>query len=202
MRRHTIGLMTCAMAAIILAAAVGTADARNLEVSSQFFRITWNAMTFREASTAIQCKVTLEGSFHQRTFAKVVESLIGFITRASSGNCTGGTATPLPETLPWHIRYANFEGALPNINNFGTRIISMSWRLGYTFVSCLIGTEVAEPAELRWFREAGGQIITATWNTALRIFQVGAFCENLISLSNPGEVFVLNSTARIRLRLI
>jgi hypothetical protein len=202
MRRRTHALMTCVMATIILTATVGSADARILEVSNQQFRITWGAMTFREAANAIQCKVTLEGSFHRRTIAKVSESLIGHITRASSGNCTGGTASPLPETLPWHVRYANFEGALPAINNFGTRIIGMSWRLRYPFVSCLFGTEVGEPAELKWFREAGGSIITASWTTSFRIIQIGAFCGNLIELSNPGEVFVLNTTTRIRLRLI
>jgi hypothetical protein len=202
MRRYTIGLLACATVTFTMAVAVGSADARNLEVSNQLFRVTWNAMTFREASNAIQCKVTLEGSFHQRTFAKVLESLIGYITRASTTACTGGSATPLPETLPWHVRYANFEGTLPNLTNFGTRIISMSFRLGYTFTSCLFRTEAGAPAELRWFREAGGSIITASWTTSFTIVQTGTFCGNLINLVNPGEVFVLNSTTRIRLRLI
>jgi hypothetical protein len=204
MRRHTVGLLTCAAATIALAAFVSSADAGKLEVSAQQFRVTWNAMTFSEASTTIVCKVTLEGSFHQRTFTKTPQSLLGFITRASSAACTGGgVASPLPTTLPWHVRYVGFTGNLPNINGFQTQIISMSFGLTYTFVECLIRTEPVEPAEIRWGREMGGSVLSAEWRPTLRIIQTGLFCgEALLGLSNPGEVFILNTTSRFRLRLI
>ncbi len=62
--------------------------------------------------------MTIEGSFHSATVAKVVGALIGYVTRASiaSGGCTGGRATVGQEALPWHLSYSGFTGTLPSIS--------------------------------------------------------------------------------------
>src|SRR5436853_3228582 len=116
MRLSTKLGLTALMAAMLLAAAIGTASARSLSVSNQSFRVTWSKLEF-EGGLGIptQCQVTLEGSFHSRTIAKVLRSLIGAITRAvvKTESCSGGRATV--GAPPWHVTYQGFTGTLPRI---------------------------------------------------------------------------------------
>lgn len=81
-------------AAAVLAAAVGTGSARNLEVSNQNIRVVWMPLTVGASGSAtIECNVTLEGSFAERTIPKILGTLMGRITRAAYGRpCRGGTA--------------------------------------------------------------------------------------------------------------
>jgi hypothetical protein len=123
--RNAIAALT---ATLLLACAVSSASARSLSVSNQSIRVTWARLEFAEALVTIRCQVTLEGSFHTQTIAKIVGSLVGYVTRAimNQSACTngrgavfngteaynGGTA---PNTLPWHLTYESFQGSLPNI---------------------------------------------------------------------------------------
>jgi len=109
-------------ATLLMAFAVNSASANHLSVSSQNFRLVWTALTFFGEGTGstentIICPVTLEGSFHSSTLAKVIGALIGHVTRATvvGTSCTGGRATILQETLPWHVTYEGFSGTLPRI---------------------------------------------------------------------------------------
>src|SRR5215216_5131223 len=107
-------LTTTLIALGMLAAFVGTANARSLSTSSQTFRAGFDRLDFISAFS-LECPATLEGSLHSRTIAKVAGNLIGYITRAVLGRCIKGSATILTASLPWHVRYVGFEGTLPAI---------------------------------------------------------------------------------------
>jgi hypothetical protein len=122
--RTTVKLQLVALAAaLLLVSAVSSASARSLSTSSQTLRTTWTNLEFTNAFGFgfIRCAVTLEGSFHSRTIGKVLNSLIGAITRADVRACTGGEA--IPQALPWHVQYGGFSGTLPNITGL-TLILS------------------------------------------------------------------------------
>jgi hypothetical protein len=104
-------------AALLMALSASAASARNISISHpELWNAVWSQVRFQSGgATAAACSVTLEGSFHYRTFLKVREALIGYVTRAIMRNCTEGSATVLTTNLPWHIRYQSFEGTLPNI---------------------------------------------------------------------------------------
>jgi hypothetical protein len=121
---------TTLAAVLLLAVSVASASANKLSISGQSFRMAWTSMQIsgeelEEERTT--CGVTLEGSFHSRTVAKVAGALIGYITRATAGNCTVGEATMLTETLPWHVMYESFTGTLPAITSarFGITGLTM-----------------------------------------------------------------------------
>jgi hypothetical protein len=157
-------LLTALTAALALAAAISTASARRLEISNTGIRAVFAELTFANtaAGEGIEaiCPVTLEGSFHSRTISKVTGQLIGFITRAIEGTCvgTGGAEAfgILQASLPWHIRYDSFEGALPNIAAVRTQFIGLSFGLRILAVECLYKSEKAKPAYAR-FRFAAGE---------------------------------------------
>jgi len=128
MTRYTRVVFASLTAAALLASAIATATARNLSTSEQNVRVTWASLEFTsEITEAIRCRITLEGSFHARTIAKVARQLIGAVTKAIIAHpCTnaeawahnGTEAEPrgtTPNTLPWHITYEGFSGTLPNI---------------------------------------------------------------------------------------
>jgi len=100
-------------ATMLMAFAIGTASARNLSISNQNIRMTFNNIELigEEISTT-SCHLTLEGSFHTRTLVKTPNTLVGLLTRVTTANCNHPVRIL---TLPWHIRYAGFSGTLPNI---------------------------------------------------------------------------------------
>jgi hypothetical protein len=114
MRTKPVAALCVALAATVMALGVTTAAARNFSVGNQNFRWTFSNLEFEAAGVTDTCRVTLEGSLHARTIAKVAGSLLGYITRVTTGQCSQGT-TILNETLPWHLRYEGFSGRLPNI---------------------------------------------------------------------------------------
>src|SRR6185436_11338861 len=121
MLRTTRLITACVMAASALTIAVGTAAAGRLSLNPRTFRATWTGLEFTSASlfgaNTLRCPVTIEGSFHSATIQKRPGALIGHVTRATmfSARCTGGTFTVLQNTLPWHVTYEGFAGALPRI---------------------------------------------------------------------------------------
>jgi len=129
MRTRGRTLLLALTATSILAINITTATATHLRSSSSLAIIRWAPLRFIAGSNTISCNVTLEGSFHSATIAKVNEALIGRISRATFNTCTGAGATVLAETLPWHIRYAGFTGTLPDITGINLRLISVSFRL-------------------------------------------------------------------------
>src|ERR1700751_1578741 len=110
-------VLAAVLAASLFGIVVGSASANRLSINETRFRITWARLTFNEETAEARdiCPVTMEGSFHSGTIRKVVGALIGHITRAGAGVCTGGGLTILRETLPWHVTYEGFFGTLPRI---------------------------------------------------------------------------------------
>src|SRR5438270_9952949 len=116
--RHSKLLIAVFSATVMMALAVSSASAAHLSTGNQNFRTVYTSLNFAEPSGffgTISCRVTMEGSFHSATIAKVIGSLIGYVTRATAATCTGGGATINQPSLPWHVRYGGFTGTLPSI---------------------------------------------------------------------------------------
>jgi len=146
-------------ATVLLTALVGAASAGRLSTSSQRLRATWARLNFGGGAGTVECEVVAEGSFHERTISKTVETLSGFITSANITRCSRGSATVLRESLPWHVRYASFTGTLPNITTIMARVFGVSFNIREPFgVTCLSRAT----ASIAFNREAGGATTSAT----------------------------------------
>jgi hypothetical protein len=133
--RSTKRLLTAALAATALFAALATTgSARRFSVSNTNIRAVFRPVIFQGfEGTTLSCTLTLEGTFHYRTFIKVERTLIGYITRAifATETCVAGGGfigrpRVLTETLPWHVRYVSFEGGLPSVT-LRVRILNFSF---------------------------------------------------------------------------
>lgn len=154
-------------AAVLLCAAVGTASARSFSSSTQAMRATWHEFEIREINGAtVLCPLTLEGSMHARTFAKVSEALIGYVNRAVLGPVEGCPLFEwrlLTETLPWHIRYRSFSGLLPNIVTIVESVVGFAFQFRESLgASCLTRTTASEPLILTYARASGGGLTEVT----------------------------------------
>jgi hypothetical protein len=208
MRNLTRFILAALLGALTLALFVGSASANKLSYSNQAFRIIWTSLTFSESggNFPISCPVTLEGSFHSRTAAKVRDALAGLITRAVVNNpgCTEGQATILGESLPWHVTYQSFSGTLPSIIGVRYNLIGAAFQIEPGLgISCLARSSARFPAAGDAAREAGGNITSLTPDPGLAIPVTGTNCPSAGVFSGAGEVFVLGSTReRVRLSLI
>jgi hypothetical protein len=150
MAKYARTLLAVVGATVMLSALVSSASAGRLSTTSRNVRATWSSMEFVEPvfGASVRCPVTLEGSFHSATMAKVVEALVGFISRGTINNslCAGGRGTILQASLPWHIRYVGFQGTLPNITVLRTVALGMGFRVDGAFGSCLFLTTVLQPS--------------------------------------------------------
>lgn len=149
-------LLAVVGASALFGALVGTASARRFSSSSQTFRMMFSRLEWENGFVTTRCPVTLEGSFHAATSAKVSGTLIGYITAVPRGTCTVNTVTVLSETLPWHVRYTLFEGSLPTISRVTLNVIgfSIKGREAVTEVVCLSSPSTAErPVRLILRRE-------------------------------------------------
>jgi hypothetical protein len=122
-------LLATMSATVLLGALVSSASARIFSISSQTYRATWARMEFSGGFGTIECEVVLRGSFHSRTFAKVTNSLLGYITEGRVNRCTGWGVTINTGSLPWHRRYRSFVGALPNITGIAETITGAEWTM-------------------------------------------------------------------------
>jgi hypothetical protein len=160
MRNRSKLLFGALTAALIFGAAV-SASANRLANSSDTFRTTFASLEFVGANFfTIRCPVTLEGRYHSRTISKVNEALIGYVTSAFVRNesCTGGHATILGESLPWHVRYASFEGTLPGIRTITQRIIGARFQVEFFGSHCVSTTTAASPGIATITREPSGVV--------------------------------------------
>lgn len=195
-------LLAALSAAVLLGALSTSASARSLSISSQTFRGTWREVRLEAAFGNTVCQMTLEGSFHARTIAKVSGALIGYVTSGRLGPCASGTATILTATLPWHIAYESFSGTLPSIGSFSARVINMGLALREPFgIVCLYRTTFLDYA--RWF----AALVVSSQIGGIRqggSIPVGPECFNarVTSSSDEGRVTVLNSSPALTVRLI
>jgi hypothetical protein len=206
--------LTALVAALLLSSAISTASARNLSINNQTIRATWSRLDF-EGGLGIptQCQVTLEGSFHSRTIAKVLRALIGTLTRVAlkTESCTGGRIAT--GNVPWHITYQGFTGTLPSM---ATVVIAFE---RYRFIierpaglssTCSYGSEtdsIQTSAALNASREITTLTPVTGRNTATLIearneefFGRCPLSYELIGTST--SVTVLGTTTRIRITLI
>lgn len=208
MRNRTRAACVALAAAFTLALAVGSASANRLSYSSQAFRIIWTSLTFSGSGGGfvITCPVTLEGSFHSATVAKVREAQVASITRATVNNagCAEGQATILAESLPWTVTYQSFTGTLPSIATVRHNLIGAAFQIEAGLgVICLARSTAERPAAGEAAREAGGAITSLTPDGSLAIPVTGTACPRAGIFSGSGEVFVQGSSERrVRLSLI
>ena len=150
MNRCTSRLLTASLAVLSLALAVGVASANRLSVDDQDFLIAVTPVRFESGGLGrVECSVSLGGSFHSGSFAKVAGSLVGVISQPTIDlpACVGGTLSILVEALPWHVRYQSFAGRLPAISSAGLNWVGISLVIRFAAfgVTCLGRTTEAEP---------------------------------------------------------
>jgi len=209
--RLTVAL---AAATALMAALTGSASARSFSVSNESLRATWARVSFTDPifGFSVVCPVTLEGSLHGRTIAKGTYNLIGYITRAAVGlpaSCTGGEATILQESLPWHVRYEGFTGTLPDITTIRVLVARASFRVHSSSVgaTCLFTTRetLAEHGRLTFNREAGGRLTTAVLGGEITSNEgcvVGTRIRGRLSSGNSATLTLLNTSNDISVTLI
>jgi hypothetical protein len=188
MAKHTRILVAALIVAITLAVAVGTASARRLAASELFFLAHYSAITFEGGEVRVVCAFSMEGSFHSRTLEKVTRSLIGYITEVRIKRpCSGGESWALTsqegraETLPWHILYERFIGALPNITGIEISDDNIAFSMETVGILCLYQSSTTSPARGIVNREAGGK------TTSMRASETAAVPKKEGSLFCPAS---------------
>jgi len=142
MRTRSKLILAGLSAALLMSLAVGSAQANRLSVSNKNWRAVWSRLVFTDENEnpLVTCPVTMEGSFHSATIRKVLGALIGYVTRATAGRpCTGGAATVRQNSLPWHITYEGFEGALPNITEIFLLLRNVNFTVEVFGIRCGYG---------------------------------------------------------------
>jgi hypothetical protein len=180
----------------VLAIATSAATASRLSLTSQTFTETFTRVAFEGGFGTTECALTLEGSLHSRTIARAAGSLVGYITRATLGACPRGSATILTASLPWHVRYASFNGTLPNITSINTSIVGMQFQIREPVfsVTCLAVGGVTQ----------GGQNVAAgAFTTAVLSGRSPTNCGIEGTLSGTStSLTVLGAATRISVALI
>jgi hypothetical protein len=195
---HSRHLLATVVVTLVLGVAVGSASANRLSVSTQSFRLNWSALAITSEAGRVECSVTLEGTFHRETTAKTAGQLLGYILRPALGTpCTGGTATLLSETLPWHIRYESFTGNLPNITGVSAAFAGLAIGITKGGLPCLLRTEAAQPVSATAIREGGSTVTGVRLDETDLIPATGnVFCRTLrYSLSGTGRFLAANGAS-------
>ena len=163
-------LLAVVGATVLLGSLVASASATRLSNSSSTLRATFPTSEFVGAFGTTRCALTLEGSLHSRTITKTAGLLMGYITRATLGTCTAGSATVLTETLPWHVQYASFTGTLPNgILTLVTNVVGSAFRVRETGgITCLVRSSAGEPSRGTYNVGAGGLLSSVTLGGRIR----------------------------------
>jgi hypothetical protein len=192
-------------AALLLAAATSTATARILSVSNQNIRATWASLEFVSLVT-IRCRMTLEGSFHSRTIAKVARQLIGSITRFlfDTENCTNGRGRPRTELLPGHITYEGFRGILPRIDTVYLLLSRIRFQIiaspctgdyGTAATNFTLEASVEEGRGITELRPVASRNIVQRHSGT-------AFCPASGTFGGTGSLMLLGNTTKISVLLI
>ncbi len=198
MRASCRALLVAVGVAAVLAIAVGPAAAVNLEFFTPEIRSVFERITFEAGGLRIECRMTVTGSFHRRTFAKVLNGLYGFVSNVTTESCASGSATA--GGLPWHQRYNGFAGTLPNIEQ-----VIMNWSAARWTVrefpgvgACTFAGEMA----MIYVPERNGTLLGPATNRSLPK-EVGAsiFCPERLFIRGSGPVSSPGGT-NIRITLI
>jgi len=175
---------------------VSLAPASRLSLSETAFRVLFRELVF-DSMTPVACPVTLEGSFHSSSIAKISGALVGYVTRASVNGaaCTGGTTSFETATLPWHVTYESFEGVLPRITRIRRRLINWSWReVKVVFgvrVTCSYRSSAAEPVIWTLTLESGGAVLHSEYSGTIRSSTFGCPADVMAGDGQGGRVTVV-----------
>lgn len=205
-----IGFFTTTLSAgLILALFVSTTSANRLGASNHRFRIAWVSLSLSNTggSVNLRCPVTMEGSFHSATIAKIRGALIGSVSRSTTipGACTGGRVTILQERLPWHVRYNAFRGTLPSISGVVIDMVGAAWQAEAAGVGCTTRTTAARPARGILELGAGGGVTQLRTDETAPIPLEGEFLCAFAGegiFGGSGRVTVLGATTTISITLI
>lgn len=156
MRTRSKLLLAGLTTALVFGAFVSAASANRFALSGQQWRAAFTELRFIGFAT-VTCHVTIEGSFHSRTLSKVLEQLIGYVSKVTvdEGHCTGGSARALTATLPWHVRYNGFSGTLPEITEIHLRMVEAAFEVSAAGVFCLFKSTASSPMR-GWVRLVEG----------------------------------------------
>jgi hypothetical protein len=207
MRIRLCILGTAIWAVLLISVIAVQASARRIEVSNQTNRMVWTTFEITAEGSTIRCPLTLEGSFHSRTYSKVSGQLVGYITRAQtrSESCAGAIEFSLgTEKLPWHVGYNSFVGSLPSFTAVQIQIIDLHFSVWPNLFSfhCGFWFRRIRPALLRLERTAE-TVRTARFDETISVEASEGGCVERARVSGTGEVFVLGSTTtRISVRLV
>lgn len=202
-------LIVAAIAACSLAAALTEASANKLSLTNKAFTVRWIPIVFIGDALAepIRCFLTFEGSFHSSSFAKTAGLLVGHVSRASFGGCSGGgEATINQEALPWHVRYRSFTGTLPLITGVALGLVGVKLTVhdNGSGLNCVTSTTATNP----WVGTVENELIAidvfrSEESPSIPLRGTG-FCEigGSWSFGGLGIMRRLGSTTRIRLALI
>ncbi|MGN6189501.1 MAG: hypothetical protein ACTHOE_11415 [Conexibacter sp.] len=205
--------MTALLATVIFALSVQGTAARNFSFSSPTFRASFADFRFAFGEIALSCRLTLEGAYHSRTIAKVREALIGVVTAVTVAHpCQGGELFAFngvertPNTLPWHLQYESFEGTLPSNIGSITQILSRFRFLMQIPLICAASYGSETDRVFTRLNLFGGIATTiepiAGRNVSTRVTTLSGICPATVGGTGPGNVTVLNGTARITVTLI
>jgi hypothetical protein len=158
MRTHSKLILAALAATMLLSIGIGTASASRLSVNERNFELIWNELLTggsttktklefiaRNVNANVQCRVTLLGSFLERTIKKETNINQNTINHAELEGCTGGSATIHKETLPWTSRYRSFASSLPRIRSINVGLIGASFVVEAGGLTCQTRTEVNHP---------------------------------------------------------
>jgi hypothetical protein len=210
MRTRSTLLISALAATLLMAFAVSSASASRLSVSNRNFRAVWNLLTLEAAGVTMTCPLTLEGSFHSATLAKITGALIGHISRASvrgePAECLN-TATATISALPWHVVYGGFQGTLPRPTGLNLSLIGLRLRFDPAgrLPGCTATSSTASPARVIANLESGGTVTGLTTDPAGEIpLSEGFGCAlYTMSYSGTGAFRLLGSaTTMLRVTLI
>jgi len=160
MRKTAKVSLVAGAAALVMGFAVHGAGAEaGIEARSPTFRIAWRPVSITSGASTTRCNLTLEGYVHSNTMAKTAGALIGYLVEVSVRECTGGSATVLTSTLPWHVRYEGFTGRLPTIEGVKLTFIELSLSVQPTgSLNCLVRTSSTSPLKAIFNVEASSAV--------------------------------------------
>lgn len=191
-------LLASVSTAVLLGAFASAASAGRLSYSEERITASWSGIKFRGGGVTIACEVTLNSTLHSRSITKTNGLLIGYVTAGSVNRCSGGHATLLRETLPWHTTYESFSGTLPNISAIRSSILGAAFRISeqITGFECLLRASAEQPLFAIYNRStASGQLVSASVGGSIRCSIFNYAAEGLANVTD-------GATARVTLTLI
>jgi hypothetical protein len=168
-------LLAAVGAAVILGAVVSSATAGRLSTSGNSLNASWTSLRLSGGIIgSVDCEVILNSTLHSRTLTKTRGLLIGYVTAGNVTRCARGGKTILRETLPWHIQYDSFAGALPTISSIRFNVINFAFRIREpTFgIECLVRSVASEPVTFTP-NISGGVIQSMTVGGSIRCGMLG-----------------------------